>query len=382
MKSFKHCWPVILLALPYAAHAATSSSRIFGVELEFTNKEIENADYAEYKGGPSLYPAADENVDWRDKWAKLMKKRCKDLETCKVKEVEGWFVWEGYDTYDVKEYVIKYENGFEFTISLDPHVVEIKIGPYTRAEYAKFKTLIDSEIYGTAKELGLKVPKDAACHVTFGAKGAFGGKIKAYRNYLAANANHPEADLVMNPSVENSPPLSYLPESSRKNFTKVIGEVDSGKIRDEVALADAMYKRVQNKTYDESMVNEDYEEADLAQKYQAKNNSNMKKKDPLKRRLENRAMPGAQNGEDVIDLIALNDADIDFAISQRGNIEVNIPGDLSKDEIVTRFMAWAKERKLDTKKYARFFDPGFQAAAKKKGLICGKLLAAKKKSGR
>jgi len=281
-------------------------------------------------------------------------KRCKETRACKVEEIWEWFSWDGTWTNDVYEYEVRYDNGFKFRISIDPAVLEVKIGPYTKAEYEKYADLIQSEIYDTAKELRLRVPKDAAAHVTAGAKQAFGGNLLNFRNYVALAANHPEADLVLNTSIDNSPPFSLLPESSKRNLVKIIDEVDDGEITDEVELSDAIVKRVQNKTYNPDFVNE----YDPAKKYQAKNLQNMRKKNPAKRRFENRAMPPANSADDVLALITLVDADIEYAVKKRGRVPVDIPpADLTKAQVLQRYKSWLRERGLNWKHYEHLFEP-------------------------
>jgi hypothetical protein len=363
---------VILLALMLSVSTAgqadaSDEDRIHGVELEFDNHAIANADHAEYKGGAAVYQASDENIAWRDKWAKLMEKRCQKRGDCKVKEIWGEFSWDGYWTDGIYEYEVKYDNGFAFRISIDPAVLEVKIGPYTEAEYKKYKSLIDSEIFGTANELKLRVPDDAQCHVTTGAEGAFGGDVRKYRNYLALAANHPEAGLILNTSVENAPPLSYLPEVSKRNFKKVMASVDSGEITDEVELSEAMIAKVHNRTYDADFVTE----WDPAEKFQEKNLKYMTKKKSHKRRFENRSMPAARNADDVLALIALNSADIEYAITRRGKVPVDIPpASLTEEEIVVRFEKWAKERGLEAKRYTHFYQEAYAEAAKRKAKFC------------
>jgi hypothetical protein len=352
---------------------AADSGRIFGVEMEFENDEVAYADHAEYRGGPAVYQASDENVEWRDKWAKLMEKRCKKRGDCKVKEIWGEFSWDGYWTDGIYEYEVKYDNGFAFRISIDPAVIEVKSGPYTKAEYKKYKSLIDSEIYGTAKELKLRVPDDAQCHVTTGAEGAFGGDLRKFRNYLVLAANHPEAGLILNTSVENAPPMSYLPEVSKRNFKKVIDGVDSGDLTDEVELSEAMIAKVHNRTYDPEFVTE----WDAAEKFQEKNLKYMTKKKAHKRRFENRAMPAARNADDVLALIELNDADIEYAITRRGKVAIDIPpATLTEEEIIVRFERWAKERGLDAKRYSHLFEKAYADVAKKKSKFCKRNFAA------
>jgi hypothetical protein len=377
MNTVRKIKSVIALALPFAlaasyASAASTSKRIYGVEIEFDNPEIANANYSDEPGGPAMYEASDENVKWRDKWAKLMEKRCKTRRDCVVTEVWGEFSWDGYWTEAVYEYEVKYKNGFAFTISIDPAVLEVKVGPFTPAQYRKYQSLIDSEIYATAAELKLEVPADATCHVTFGAETAFGGDVRKFRNYLVLSANHPEADLVMNTSVENAPPLSYLPETSKRNFVEIISEVDAGEIEDERELARAMLDRVQNRTYYQPFVNE----WDPPQKYQSQNLQNMAKKKAHKRRAEKRAMPPARSGRDVVALVELSDADLEYATTRRGNVRVDIPPKkLPKEEVLERFDRWVKQRGLDPKDYAVFYEESYAKVAGKTAKFCKKQFA-------
>jgi hypothetical protein len=352
---------------------AQAAEKLLSLELEFDNAVIRAADYG--GNGDPQYPTSNANEKWMSKWGKYMKKRCEERGDCYRKKVEGWTVWDGYETWLGKnsedgkalEQVIEYDNGFKFTISMDVAVIEVKVGPFTESQWKKYETLLQTEIYDTAKALGLQVQKDAMAHVTMGAKQAFGGSLLKYRNYLVNMANHPEMDIVMNIDFSNAPPLAFLPEKSHQAFEKIIAEVDSGKITSIEQLSRAMNNRVYNVTFDMAMV----DEYDPAEKFQAVNLDNMEKSNPLKQRFERRSSPTARGGEDCGKLIRLNVAELDYIEAYKGRMPLEgYMGDLAAKDGAERFASYMKKLKLPPGDYLPFFTSTYRNAAKKMKDYC------------
>lgn len=286
----------IFAALSCISIAAFADEPTFGPEFEFTNDAVENGNY----GRAGALHVGTQNLKYQEKWAEFWEKLCKKRKDCEVEETyESFYAYshdgDVYQDYYHPDYRITFDDGFWFELTLDPTVVEVKTKPLTLAQIEKYKEHID-EIFDTAKEVGLKPPKEHGGHISVGTKSAFGNDLAAYRNFLVEMAyNHQELGIVMGEDFRNAPPLAVLSKKQNDAFVKIIQDIDSKKIKDFKELKKRLKNEVYHTTYDPTVVSE----FDKDEKYQAVNTTRLEKL------TEFRNLPVQQNSNDFIAFVRI-----------------------------------------------------------------------------
>jgi hypothetical protein len=303
----------------------------FALELEVTNDEIFNADY-DYKleddtGAERLVTAhaTEANHEARASLVRAIRDLCKRRGDCQVEAIRGEVSWSwgngsgGIDENFIEAYRVTYTKGpgrgFRYELTLDPGVIEVKaLG--TRDQFVAIQDRFQADFYEVAARQGLK-PNVGEMHLHEGLRSNYGSDLMAARNRFVDKLNNEQFAYlfanVENDSLDNTPPLSALPEDKYATVQGIIRQVDDGFIVDQ----EEFFKRVRKDVYNVTRNMDWVTDWDPAQKYQAFNVQRTKKSLPAAfRTLESRMMPMAQNAKDAADVVRLEAARIKYLTSR------------------------------------------------------------------
>lgn len=333
---------------------AFAGEATFAPEFEFTNAKLENANY----GSEGQLHVSNQNLAAQEKWAKLMKQICKQRKDCHVEEVfesEYAYSYDGeiYQDYFHPDYHVVYNDGFYYEVTLDPTVIEVKLKPSTLADFKKNAERIQRDVFDFARtELGLNPPKEAGGHIHLGYKSSFNEDIRAFRNFMVDIMNHQELWTMMkNTDFRNAPPLSALPESSYEAFTKIISDIDSGKLKDIEEFAKRMKSEVYHITFDKTVVSS----FDKASKYQAVNINRLGKSFSLKQKtIELRAVPVQQDFSEFLLWSELFQGRIDYLKKAKKPIKLRKFNIMDASDWTVQFNRYVKQSGLDPKDFKSF----------------------------
>lgn len=226
MKICVFVYSIILLHLPIQFSLARETQRPsielkFGPEFTFTNLDFKN-------GPDHLHQSLHELAN-----------RCQYLHGDKTR---GWcynFLYTVYNhlvlgqpkeaQFSVKDLVFESPNGWNFKISLDPGVLEIKMAPMGIDSYKKFASDIQDAIFVSAANTGL-FPWDyqGGGHVNIGLSEIAENPL-LLRNFLVDLYNHPELTMgAWGYDTNNALPWHMTSEKSQEQFQKVIQKFDQG----------------------------------------------------------------------------------------------------------------------------------------------------------
>lgn len=323
----------------------TWAAATFGAEFNFSNSALRQGQEDGFTVNSDASEAA------RDKMKRLVLKKCQN---CRAEAfVNG---------YGVKNYQIVYPDGWYFVIATDPIVVEIQTRPSTVQEIEKHSSRIQSDIFETAKAVGLlpstqSVSKNwAGSHIHVGVLSALGkgpDAVKKFRNFLVDFANHSElANGIFTLDRLNAPALAALPIEQQDQFAKIIEDVDADRIKSIATLA----KRIRNEVYNVTL----HADLDPTSKYHALNVNRIGNKDfhSSEQTFEIRAMRGQESAEDFLIQTRLIQARLDFLERNRKLVDFSPLSVLSTDFAKTEsFYRYVTETGLDFEPYKRFLSP-------------------------
>jgi len=214
----------------------------YGSEYNFGNSELTQAwrkreqlaKLPGYEGTDWQTPAEAEQFAAK-KFADKIKERCGV--DCTVTEHLGKF--------SALEYKVEFKNGYHFNVSIDPNCVEIITSPETLEQLKTFEPFAQKFIFSIAQELGLKGLGKTA-HFNIGLLSAFEGNPKAFLKFFINYHNLPElATGVLGKNPGNAPPISHLNADQKLALSKIVDDVNQGKVKtvQKVAL------RIQSEVY-------------------------------------------------------------------------------------------------------------------------------------
>lgn len=341
------------------AFVAQSAEPLFGWELEFTNSKLQSSNFGENGAQGNK-----DNDAAREKWIEVIRKLCHP-DRCRIEDIEGWVWWrkgsgeivESWE--ETASFRVIYPDGFWYQLSYDSHVVEVQVKPSTFETLKQNEERLQSDLFDTAKKVGLKPTRGEETHVHVGAEAAFDMNLLQIRNYLVDGVNHPEFSYLFSTSIHNAPPLAALTPEQYRAFEVIVADVDSRKMKSVEDFIKAIRKKVYHQTLDPDMANNEY---DQPQKYQQHNLERMKKsvKDSEKT-LEDRAQPQPLSARELILLTQLKDARIAFVKSQKKPITLNPrPAKLDKKTQVEMFRDYVQEAGLKPADYRVFMSTSCQ----------------------
>jgi hypothetical protein len=309
--------------------ASRFKSGTFAVEVELTNDEITKSfDRGEFDydlDGQIVSAHANEVSDnARERLVRAVRDRCKRTGDCKVEGIRGEVTWsvgngDGGVVDMVEAYRVKYKDGYFFDITHDVGLIEVKIGGLTperfeagEKRFQDFLDLASSESHGFRLERG-------EMHLHEGISSNYRGNITHIRNRFVDKMNHQEFPFIFAQSLDNTPPLSMLPEDRYKALQEIIQQVDYSLLTEPSEFYKALKKRVYDITKNPEWVT-DWEPP---QKFQYFNTTRGSNKIPARLRThETRSMMAPKNAKDITDIVKLEAARIKYVASQPAMIEL------------------------------------------------------------
>ncbi|MBS1961470.1 MAG: hypothetical protein JST04_04590 [Bdellovibrionales bacterium] len=350
----------LLLSLSASVSNAWAWPPTFGAEFTFTNTEmlLAQLNYAgmrerdEWKKAWAKkdWKAMVELIDWNTTENDTSNKYLAKMKDSVMKRCKQCKLIEGEDHYGKVNYRFVYPDGWWFQIATDPAVIEIQTAPTTRADFEKMRDRLQTDIFGSAKSVGM-MPEPimgiGQGHIHMGLDAAFENDPKLFRNFLVDMMNHPEVNFVFGRNERNAAILSDLGLKNIQEFKKLIADFDAGKIRAIRSLATALQKRVYTKCVDKWW--------SPPEKYQAINvTRTVDPKLPAgARTVEFRSHRPQKSADEFLDQIRVYEARVEYLRGLKEPIKVNIPTKdamSSAKEVVRRFrdfivqsgLNWAK----------------------------------------
>lgn len=230
---------VVMCVLVLSFCSAWAWPPTYGAEFELTRRDMDIS-------------TADQLERWRTgerveqhRFIEHLEKRCL-ISKCKIIEVTG-----KYSKWD--DFRVEYPDGWWFKVSVDPGCVEIQFKPSTKKILKAKESLINDQIFLTAKQIGLEVIPSENHHFNIGVRSAFGDDAKKFLRFFVDYANHPDLALgSLGMDLNNAPPLSVLGQDQRDALSEIVNEVNSGKLTTIFEVAEAIQNRVYTQTYKES----------------------------------------------------------------------------------------------------------------------------------
>lgn len=214
----------------------------YGSEFNFGSPELQQqwsdrGRQANYQGSQWQVPAESEK-NAAKKFGEKVKEHCG--EDCTVTPHSGKF--------GATEYKVEFRDGYTFNISVDPACVEIQTEPETLAHIETYESRAQQYIFSVADELGMDGARQTA-HFNVGILSAFEGEPKAFLKYFINYHNLPElATGVLGQDAANAPPVSHLKPEQRAALSKIVEDVNAGKISTPQQVAVRIQKEVYTST--------------------------------------------------------------------------------------------------------------------------------------
>ncbi len=257
------------------------------------------------------------------------------------------------DRYGNPAFRVKYQNGWEHSLTLDPNVIEIPTKPASLAEFIKIQPLLDRDLFAVAKELGMKggdLVYDGGCHVNVGLQ-SFSGDRLLFRNFLVDLVNHPELGRgIFYSNIENAPTLEDLELDQRKRFAELVAEFD----RNEKMPPEDLARKIISDVYYKNPA-----EWDPPSKYHSINLDSfllpLEKKDQW--RLELRSQRSVENSEELLRILDLYESRLRYLATKREAIPLLLDVTRKKFTLgsssqgIRDFYAYVTESGLEWKKY-------------------------------
>jgi len=369
---FKYFWIPAAFAILVCTSARSSvpkggdlgdsiNDALIGGEDEFTDPKLAGLQYGKDNDDQAL----PENRAYRDHWAEIMTKRCKERGDCKVEAIKKDY-WENDKIVRGKTrlYRINYNDGWWYEVDVDVGVIEIRHTPSHLDTLERLHGRMQEDIWDLAKkELHLRVLPENATHNHIGVKETFGNDLGKIRNYLVDCVNHQEIGLLTTEDLYNAPPLSKIGRHQFTEFAQIVDELDAGKITSVPELEEQLEKRVFNRTWSMDMLTEN----DHPQKYQATNTTRMNRKYRSdERTIEHRDQPGVSSAEDYLRLVRLRARRAAYINSLEGKIKLHkFNPDASPTAMVSNYYGMITEVGLNWKDYHKFLLRRFRSVKPK-----------------
>jgi len=310
----------------------------YGPEFEFTTQKLKDG-YTDLK--TSSKQDSLEDRAHQEFAAYLEESVCPQMD-CVVKKVRG--KWNSSD------YKVEFSDGWFFTVSFDPMVVEITFKPLTLAGLYEKRDLIQTAIFQSAKEFGLITDQSVTSgHFNVGVKSATKNKAENFLRFFVDFANHPELSLgVLGEDWNNAPTLSFLKESQRQALQQLIEKQRGPERFKKIAeltryIQDFVYTHTRNENWGP----EHYQAMGLKQI----NKANLDSRDAP---FELRAVRGQRNVDEFILLAELFEARLAFLNAQIGKpiLYDQISRTIYNErELRTRFYIYITEMGLPFEKF-------------------------------
>lgn len=157
------------------------------------------------------------------------------------------------DELDIPHYIFESPEGWGFTVTSDPGVLEIKMPPKTNLFYSAHSANMQDAIFQSAHRVGLYPALfQGGGHVNIG-KNIFEHDVLLFRNFLVDLINHSELALgIMNYDLKNAAPILMLDTETLKRLRVAIDDFDrqySQKIEEQKSQLDFLAKRVHGLLY-------------------------------------------------------------------------------------------------------------------------------------
>lgn len=231
------------------------------------------------------------------------------------------------------------EKKFWFMVTMDPGVIEVKMGPATVKTFREMAPIIEKDLYARASAVGLTPPKiSGSGHVHIDLKSAFGDDALLFRNFIVDFTNHSElATGVLLRDTYNAPALN-LDQNKRAAFERVIRDFDEGRI----TTIDDLARQIQDRVYGKM----------LDRKYQALNLTKILKSDVAARTVEIRSIRAERNFEQFVKISEMFEARIEYLKKVGKPIPYqNVAAIDDRVKGVKAFYQYITESGLDYKKY-------------------------------
>jgi hypothetical protein len=330
----------ILLVTLFLAAPAYAWPPEVAPEFNFSNDEIDQAWLAQENRGETSNEAS---FRLQKKFRDLVAKRC-----------AGCVITLQKDLYGERMYRVELKSGWQFEITLDPGVIEIKAKPIRLDQFANVKPDMDKLVWEIAEDLGLK--GKGGGHLNFGIESTFGGDSRLFRDFLSDYFNNPglSQGVLGYSDFANAPHPEELEPEQAKRLKKILDGFKPEK--DSVSdLAARIFKEVYHKT---TMFRP-------PEKFQAVNLSTVAQKGSPWPRMELRAIPMQKDSEHFEQLARLFAARIEYLKSPRKVLyhPENFHGQTVFDN-VKDFYLYVMESGLDWNEYRHLVssDPAYQMA--------------------
>lgn len=220
----------IISTLSLHPSAGYASDITYGPEFEFRNEAM-TAELSEFDGFTISRPAS---IEAQEAFATAVMANCPD---CAMEVID--------DKYGIETYRFHTPEGFNFTISLDPAVVEVQMSPLTLKEIKRYKSKIQKYIFDSANEVALPAARESG-HLHFGLN-AFENDPKLFRNFVVDWVNNSEiTTVVYGRSALNAPTLAELKADQQQKYLEIIEAFDSV-LNEQSAPQKSFFERMKSK---------------------------------------------------------------------------------------------------------------------------------------
>ncbi len=218
------------------------------------------------------------------------------------------------DRYGEPKYRVRLSDGWYFDITMDPSVIEITAKPIPLDKIAAKKEIMNSLVWGTARELNLV--GYGAGHLNYGIASTFGDDSRLFRNFIADYLNNPglSAGVFEYVDMANAPHPEELSTTQRAALADLFRNFDPGKqsIKD---FAKVLFEKV----YFKSTIFGG-SDGEPPEKYHSLNINSIAKDGDSWPRLELRSIGMQANAEELEKLAKLFAARIAYLKTQPGII--------------------------------------------------------------
>lgn len=136
-------------------------------------------------------------------------------------------------------------NGWSFTITKDPGVIEVRMSPMTAHRYRLFAQDIQDAIFASANNIGL-IPWDylGGGHINIGLLELYDHPL-LLRNFIVDFYNHPSLSMgIFNYDTNNALPLQMLQPGILERFLRVIAQFDRNYYQETESFLFDLYKNL------------------------------------------------------------------------------------------------------------------------------------------
>lgn len=343
---------LVLLGAPTWALAAT-----FGAEFEFTSREIMTA--ATDRDG---FTHKFLEHEAKNRLAEAIIEQCLSL-GCKVTEGKGKFAGS-------PDFTVTFPDGWWFKVSHDPSVIEIMTKPATVSELRKHEALMDSLLFETARNLGLRPSLPGygsmAGHFNFGLRSAFGDSGELFLKFFIDYANHPFLALGgLGHDIMNAPPLFLLKPEFQNEMNNIIDELYEDKAKGKSPTLISVGSKILDRVYVQSFDRQVMHDGWHYQAFSIKKLNGLRTKEDVPGEL--RSMDAQESMREFILMAELFEARLKFLLKKKGRIEYDplMKTSYSRKELREHFQKYVEEAGLDFRRFesllsSQSLEPQFQ----------------------